>query len=430
MKYVVDIIYVLALAAFGPVMLYRSITQGRYKRGFWQRFGNISRRYPEKKCIWLHAVSLGEINAARSIITDLSKKFPGYEIAISTTTDTGFDRATELFGQEHTIFFFPFDFSWVMNKAFDSLNPSLCLLMELEVWYNFTHIAWGRNIPVVVLNARLSAKSFGRYKKIAGLIKPMFEKISLVLAQTEDYARRFIHLGVNSENVLVTGSLKYDTAQVTDKIEGSKALAAKLNLNPGPFWVAGGTGPDEERMILEVFRDLRNKGLRDLQLAIVPRKPERFDEVASLIETSGYTCIRYSRYKDIDAKAEPADNAVILGDTMGDLRKFYSIAYIIFVGRTLVPMGGSDMMEAAALGKCTLFGPHAYNFQQTVEALLAGNGALMVQDQAQLADVLAKCLRDDDLRNSIAKNGQNIIKANQGATARTMQALENILASA
>ena len=411
MKYLVNFIYFLLLIAISPVLLYRRFTQGRYKIGWSQRLGSIQRRYPEKKCIWIHAVSLGEVNAA-----------------ISTTTDTGHQRATALFAAKHNIFFFPFDISFVMEKAFNNIKPCLCILMELEVWYNYTCIANRRGIPIVVVNGRLSTKSFGRYRKIRPLITPMFEKLPLVLAQTEDYARRFIHLGCPDDRVQVTGSLKYDTAQVINKVEGTDKLARKINLNPGPFWVAGGTGPEEENIILEVFTALKqDKATRDLQLAIVPRKPERFDDVARLIVATGYTCVRYSRYKNTDAKAEPSDNAVILGDTMGDLRKFYCLADIIFVGRSLVPMGGSDMMEAAAVGKCTMFGPHAFNFQQTVEALLAGGGAILVQDKNELIEAMKKCLTNDAVRTSIASAGQNIIKANQGATARTMDAIKSML---
>jgi 3-deoxy-D-manno-octulosonic-acid transferase len=194
------------------------------------------------------------------------------------------------------------------------------------------------------------------------------------------------------------------------------------------LWVAGGTGNDEERIILDVHKSLlRDAGHKGLRLAVVPRKPERFDEVAQLIEQSGFPVVRYSRLKGTTTRATDNGNAVILGDTMGDLRKFYSLAEVIFVGRTLVPMGGSDMMEAAALGKCTLFGPHTFNFRQTVEALLAGRGAIEVTNGDDLLATLRKCLSDPAYARTVARAGQEIIRHNQGATARTMEVLRTLL---
>jgi len=194
------------------------------------------------------------------------------------------------------------------------------------------------------------------------------------------------------------------------------------------LWVAGATGNDEEKILLEVYQNLKQQNrFSDLHLAIVPRKPERFDEVAQLIEHRGFPLIRYSRIKNNTAPP-PADNkTVILGDTMGDLRKFYSLATIIFVGRSLVPMGGSDMAEAAALGKCTIFGPHAFNFKQTVDALLADNGAIMVKDKEELLQTMQKCLRDADFAQSISKNGQEVIRKNQGATAKSIDQIAAFL---
>ncbi|MFZ2147371.1 MAG: glycosyltransferase N-terminal domain-containing protein, partial [Sedimentisphaerales bacterium] len=309
-----------------------------------------------------------------------------------------------------------------------NIRPAICLLMELEVWPNFVQIAQQSNVPVIVVNGRMSNKSFSGYKKIKPIAKIIFSKISLILAQTEQYARRFREIGCPDEKVIVTGSLKYDTAQITDEVEGADALAAQLNIGNERLWVAGATGNDEEKILLDVYQNLKQQNqFGDLRLAIVPRKPERFDEIAQLIERSGFPLIRYSQVKN-NTPPLPADNqAVILGDTMGDLRKFYSLATIIFVGRSLVPMGGSDMAEAAALGKCTIFGPHAFNFKQTVDALLADTGAIMVKDKEELLQTMHKCLSDSDFAQSIAKNGQEVIRKNQGATTRTIQHITKFL---
>jgi len=421
MRIILDLVYLLAGAAYSPVVVYRAVRHKRYRTGWNQRFGKISRRSPTKKCIWLHAVSVGEVNAAKTIIKELENKFGNFEIVISTTTDTGFARATSLFSENHQVFYFPFDFSWTMRRAFSNIRPAICLLMELEVWPNFVQIAQQLNIPVIVVNGRISDKSYPAYKRIKPIAKKFFSKISLILAQTEQYAQRFIELGCPDEKVIVTGSLKYDTAQIADKVEGADLLAAQININDERLWVAGATGNDEEKILLDVYQNLKQQNqFSDLRLAVVPRKPERFDEVAQLIERRGFPLIRYSRIKNNTAQLPANNQMIILGDTMGDLRKFYSLATIIFVGRSLVPMGGSDMAEAAALGKCTIFGPHAFNFKQTVDVLLKDNGAIMVKDKQELLNTMQKCLSEPDFAQEIAKNGQEVIRKNQGATAKSV----------
>ncbi len=439
MSILIDFLYVLAAMAIAPVALYRCIRFKRYRRGWRQRFGNVTRRDPAKKCIWIHAVSVGEVNAARTIIQQLGMRFGDYEILVSTTTDTGFARASSLFAKDHTVCYFPLDFSWTMRRAFGNINPSVCILMELEVWPNLVRVARRAGVPVVVANGRISDKSFATYRKARPLVKKMFEGVTLVLAQTDEYARRFRILGC--PNVMVSGSLKYDTAQTDDQVDGAEALAAQLGLAGRRLWVAGGTGNDEEAIILEVYKRLKQDGrFADLRLAVVPRKPERFDEVARLIRQNGLELLRYSLIKQSPGKtaqgqtetagaSRAAAEAVILGDTMGDLRKFYSIATVVFVGRSLVPMGGSDMMEAAALGKCTIFGPHAFNFRQTVSALLADNGAILVNNKDELLQALEKCLTSPAYAEQIARAGREVILKNQGATEKTIREISGLLAN-
>jgi 3-deoxy-D-manno-octulosonic-acid transferase len=435
MRFVLDLLYLLTGLAISPMVLYRLIRHGRYRTGWAQRFGKITRRSPDKKCIWLHAVSVGEVNAAKTIVKELQSRFPEFEIVISTTTDTGFAQANALFGQKLQVFYFPFDISWMMQRAFENIRPAMCLLMELEVWPNFVQIAEQLNVPVIIINGRISDRGFAGYKRVKPLAKTIFRKVTLVLAQTEEYARRFRELGCPDEKVIVTGSIKYDTAQITDKVESADTLAAQLHLNGKRLWVAGATGDNEEQIILDVYsRLIMQKELSDLRLAIVPRKPERFDEVAGLIKEKGFSLIRYSELKkkatettEKSSIINRQSSIVILGDTMGDLRKFYSLASVIFVGRSLVPMGGSDMMEAAALGKCTIFGPYAFNFKQTVDELLAANGAIMVKDKEELLKALQKCLLESAYADKIARNGQEVIRKNQGATQKSVDEILKLI---
>jgi 3-deoxy-D-manno-octulosonic-acid transferase len=427
MKYFNDFIYLFAFIVISPKILYRVITQNRYRQGWSQRLGKIRRNFPDKKCIWIHAVSVGEVNATKTIIAELKKHLPEFEIVLSATTDTGIERAQKLYGNQLMVFYFPFDFSSVIRRAFKNLKPSICLLMELEVWPNFTSRAIRSKIPVVVVNGRISDRSFPKYNLIKPFVKPTFKKVSLFLAQSAEYAERFISLGGKRKSTIITGSLKYDTAQITDKVEGADLLARQLNITGNRLLVAGGTGPKEEKIILDIFKKLKKQdSYGNLRLAVVPRKPERFDEVAEIIKKSGFELIRYSKIKTGE-KSGTSQDAIILGDTMGDLRKFYSLATIVFVGRTLVPMGGSDMMESAAMGKCTIFGPHTFNFKETVKSLLQAEGAIEVKDGDELCKTIQKCLDKPHFAQQIARNGQKVIKDNQGATQKTVDTIVSLL---
>lgn len=429
MMLITDLLYIIAAVIISPMVVYRMIRQNRYRHGWKNRFGSIKRSHPSRTCLWIHAVSVGEVNATRKLVKQLQDKFNNLEIVISTTTDTGRERAGKLYSSEDdiTVTYFPFDFSMIIRRAFQNINPSVCILMELEVWPNFVKIAAERNVPVIVANGRLSKKSFERYRRFYFFVRHIFADLSLVLAQTEIYAERFRQIGCRENNIKVSGSLKYDTAEITEQTKGTDELREQLKLGNEPLWVAGGTGNDEERIILQVYQRLiKDPQLSDLRLAVVPRKPERFDEVAALIERMGFPLVRYSKIKRGEEVQIP-ENAVILGDTMGDLRKFYSLATIIFTGRSLVPMGGSDMMEAAALGKCTVFGPYTFNFEQTVEELIKGQGAMRVKDADDLYETVKECLLEPDMAQRLAENGRDVIRRNQGATEFTVEEIAKLL---
>ncbi len=429
MAWLLNIIYVLALIIYSPKIIYRMIAQNRYKQGWSQKLGKITRRTPDKPCIWIHAVSVGEVNATRTLTPALAKSLPDCEIVISTTTDTGFARAQSLYAKEHSVFYYPADFSWIVKKAFKNLNPAICLLMELEVWPNFAITAQKTNTPIVILNGRISEKSFPRYKLIKPITKWMFSKVTKFLVQTNQYRQRFLELGTDPEKIIVTNSLKYDTAIICDKAPGCEKLAEQLNITNEPVFVAGGTGPGEEDIILQTFAELKNHpDLKNLRTAIIPRKPERFDSVAQTAQQSGFDFIRYSTLKGTNDKLNSKPD-IIIGDTMGDLTKFYSVASVTFVGRSMVKMGGSDMMEPAALGKCIILGPHTFNFQQTVDALLLKNSAIEIHNQKQLYEAALKCLTNPELANGYGQKARQVIKDNQGATQKSVDEIVKILQS-
>ena len=358
-------------------------------------------------------MSLGEINASRTLIPAIRQVMPDAEIVISTTTDTGYDRAIKLYGDEYSVFFFPFDFTLSMHRAFKRIRPTVCVLVELEIWPNFARIAKKNGAKIAVFNGRLSDKSFPRYKKIQYFASKMLANVDLLLVQTEQYAKRFEMLGVDKGRIVVTGNVKYDTAELTDKIDGREQMLERINLSDGQMLLtAGGTGPGEEQILLEIYNNIK-ADYPSLRLAIVPRKPERFDEVANMIEKVGF---KLQRYSQLNTGICLSSDAVILGDTMGDLRKFYSISELIFVGRSLNKQGGSDMMEAVAMRKFTTFGPDAFNFKQTVDMLTSGNGAVLVQDASQLEQTIRKAISDEAYRSQIAEKGQRLIQDSQGAT--------------
>ena len=420
MHLIADMLYVIAALVYLPYAVFEAVARGKNRTGWAHRFGRVPRRDPSRRRIWIHAVSLGEVNATPRMVEALTAALPDWDIVVSTTTDTGFARATQLYGADR-VFRYPLDFSPCVSTALDRVRPSMIVLVELEVWYNLIRESNRRKIPVVVVNGRLSDRSARRFSRFRVLIEPMFRRLAWVGAQDEQIAERFIRLGSAASRITVTSSMKWDTATVADAVEGTKELATDLSLDPAvPLWVCGSTGPGEESLLLEVYTQLRRRGLT-VRMVIAPRKPERFDDVASLIRESGHPLQRRSAP---DLKAPP--DAIILGDTMGELRKFYSLATIAFIGRSLVPMGGSDPIEAAALGCPLVSGPHMQNFRAPVEALRRADALRVADDPAQLTDILIDWLRDPAHTRAVGMRGQEVVRAGQGATARTVDGIVRI----
>lgn len=425
MGVLLDVAYGLGLVAASPFWLWRMVRHGRYREDIGQRFGNAPVRYGLQPVIWIHGVSLGEVNAARSLVAELHCQLPDYRVVVSTTTDTGMAAARKLFAGDHTVFRWPLDFTWAVARALRHVRPDLVVLIEGEIWPNFLAACNRRKIPVVVVNGRMSPnKGYPRYKKLGPLAARLFNRLTAIGVQEESYAERFHRLGTKAEKVHVTGMMKFDTVEVTDRLAGQEALAAALGLGGGEnLLVAGGTGDGEEAIVLEAYRELK-KSWPSLRLAIVPRKPERFDEVANLIAAGGFAVIRRSYAPDGSAGELPA-GAVVLGDTMGELRKFYALATCVFVGRSLVPMGGSDMIEAAALGKATCFGPHTFNFPQADE--LAASGCARVADAAGLVRQVSAWLADPRAAEAAGRQAQQYVRSRQGATRRNVEMICRLL---
>ncbi|MCH8242231.1 MAG: 3-deoxy-D-manno-octulosonic acid transferase [Planctomycetes bacterium] len=441
MRWIADFFYLLAGLTYLPIALYQIVIVGKNRRGWGERFGDVRSFDRDKPRIWLHAVSLGEVNCTPLLVSRLKEELPDYEIVVSTTTDTGFARAVQLYGREN-VFRFPLDFSVVVSRVLERINPQAIVLVELEVWYNLVRMATRRGVPVVVVNGRLTERSAKRFRYIHALCRPMFSDLKWVGAQDEAIAARFQDLGVDPQRVEVTSSLKWDTAMVADHIEGEDELADAMDIDrKRPLWVCGSTGPGEEAIILDAYRELLRAtkiisqgkpstspgGDEAPLLTLVPRKPERFDEVARLIGRAGFVCVRRSERQDGHRNGSPKNPSVLLGDTMGELRKFYSLADVVLVGRSLVPMGGSDPIEVAALGKPIIVGAHTSNFRLPVEALAAGDAIRQLADGSELAAAVASLLADPGVRRELGARAREVVLSHQGATQRTIDGIIRVL---
>lgn len=424
-----DTAYALGLLLAAPWLMLRRLRRGPGSLALTERLGRTPSRPVATACVWIHGVSLGEINATRTIVTELRRRAPHVVVVISSTTRTGLDRARELY-PGNVVFRFPLDFSFAVRRVLNTLRPSLIVLMELEVWPNLLEIASRRNIPVIIANGRATdEKSVRRFQwpVLRMVAQRMFRQLSWVGAQDEQYAERFRVLGAPPEKIEVTGSVKYDAADVSDRIEGQDALRDAMGMDPdAPLWVCGSTGPGEESLILDAYQTLLIE-FPQLQLAIIPRRPERFDEVARLIVERGFACLRRSTGAPLVPAAGGEPRPVFLGDTMGELRKFYALAAVVFVGRTLTPLGGSDLMEAAGLAKALIAGPHTENFAEATELLCAAGGVRIVRDGTELAEAVAGLLRDPNQRAHMGQAARETILQHRGATERTVQRILRFL---
>jgi 3-deoxy-D-manno-octulosonic-acid transferase len=421
---VYDIAYGLGLTVSAPFWLLKGSLRRKVFGAFAQRMGQVETRTDTGPAVLIHAVSLGEMNATRAMVAKLREGRPGLQLILSTTTTTGYNRGVELYNasRDCRVIRYPLDFSSAISRVLDKLKPSVVVLMELEVWPNFLRHCVKRDIPVLLVNGRLTESSYRHYRIAKSLAAGMFRRLALLCAQDELYAERFIALGAPRERVRVTGTMKFDTAQVTDGINGADQLAKELGLDPATetVWVCGSTGPGEEPIVLDAYRALRAKH-PTLRLAIIPRHPERFDDVAKLIEAAGFPLIRRSN-------PQPAirnPQSIILGDTMGELRKFYSLAGVVLVGRTLVDLGprqhGSDMIEPAALAKPVVVGRYSGNFAEVMNAFRSARAIEEIDDPALLGGAVERLLTDRAASSEMGRRAQDVVRREQGATARHVE---------
>jgi 3-deoxy-D-manno-octulosonic-acid transferase len=407
-----------------PWFLWKGRSSGKYLRTFRERMGRLPvyLNVDGDRSIWIHAVSVGEVLAARPLVPVLRERFPRHRLFLSTTTMTGNEVARKSVRGVDGLFYAPFDFPHPVRSALDVLNPSLLVLVETELWPNLIHEARRRGTRVALVNGRLSSRSFPRYRRVKRLLRPVLSEVDLFLMQGEVHAERARDLGAPPERVQVTGNLKYDAVE-PGRLPERLARLIQGGAEPRPLWVAGSTVGGEEELVLAAFHRVRERVPR-ARLLVAPRHPERFASVAPLVEAAGFRCLRRSALDPLAWR----DGEVLLLDSLGELAQVYALASVVFVGGSLVPAGGHNILEPAVAGRAVVVGPHMENFQEIAEQF-RGEGALVqVASPDELAREVSALLVDAERRRGLGERARALVSRNRGAVSRTADALGSLLA--
>ena len=422
MRFLYSALLALALVLGLPYWAIQALRRGKYRAGLAQRWGRVPphlRLPPGERSIWVHAVSVGEVLAVSRVVEELRARYPGDRILVSTTTATGQELARKRFGAEN-VFYFPLDFALAIRPWMRALCPRAVILAETEFWPNFLRLAHRRGARIAVLNARISDRSLPRYRRFRSLMKPVLEKIDLFLAQTEEDGFRLMEIGAPAQRVQISGNLKFDinppaAAPLVEQLR--EALAAG---GGSPVLVCGSTVAGEERLLLDALRALRERFPRAV-LILAPRHPERFPEVAVALLASGLPFWRRSQWS-----GAPVDGGVFLLDSIGELASVYALAQVAFIGGSLVPAGGHNVLEPAHYGVAIVVGPHTENFRDIVARFRQAK-ALRETEPNTLPSTLRELLSDDRACREMGARAAALLQSQVGGTARTMKALEALL---
>jgi 3-deoxy-D-manno-octulosonic-acid transferase len=401
-----------------PVILFKLITVPKYRGGLTQKLGRLRKGVLKtlkgSRPIWVHAVSVGEVMAAHPLIRELRKKYPNRKVILSTVTVTGHYTARRRVPEAHAVFYFPFDYPCVVRRVIQGINPEIVLVAETELWPNFFRELKRAGIPSAVVNGRISTGSHKNYLKLKGFFSQVFEQVTLFCMQSEEDAQRIREIGASPEKVIVTGNLKFDQKIPTARSNPVSIPAGRKIIT------AGSTHRGEESVLLDLFSRLREK-YPQLTLIIAPRHPERFDEVEGIINAAGYECQRRTTLKG------PVRDVLLL-DTIGELRTFYALCNIAFVGGSLVKVGGHNLLEPALMKKPVIFSRYMFNFKEISEALISIGGGVMVKDKAELYVQLESLLSDPARASQMGEKAFRVIEVNSGAAKRTLDAVGRLLA--
>lgn len=420
------IIYTILLYLFAPVVLLRLAWRGlrapAYLRRWPERFGFIEPPLGAQ-VIWLHAVSVGEVQAAQPLIRALLERFPNHSLLITTVTPTGSARVQALFGGEVAHVYAPYDLPGAVTRFFERVRPCLAIVMETELWPNLFTACRRRSVPLLLVNARLSGKSVRGYRRVRSLVGQTLAAVTRIAAQGEADAQRFVSLGADSARVVVTGNLKFEQRIAPSLLERAAVLRREWGTDR-PVWIAASTHEGEDELVLDVFRQLRRQ-FGDLLLVLVPRHPERFEPVAELCRQRGYATVLRSTREPCTAGTQ-----VFIGDSMGELPLFYAAADVAFVGGSLVHHGGHNLLEPAALGIPVVTGPHVFNFTEICNLLLAAGACRRVDSVAGLERVVREWLADANARHQAGEQGRRVVERNRGALAAVLAMVDREVAGA
>lgn len=409
-----------------PVLLVRLLWRGLRNPGYWQRwaerFGYVKSLTHARQVIWIHAVSVGEVQAALPIVNVIKDRIPEADILLTTTTPTGSSRVIQALGERVVHCYLPYDLPGSVERFLERVKPSLAVIMETELWPNLFHGCRMRNVPVLLANVRLSERSAAGYGKFRPLVGEMLSGVSAVAAQSDADARRVIELGADPSRVTVTGSVKFDVNIPPSLREEAASLRRRLG-SERSVWIAASTHEGEERAVLEAFRKVI-VAVPGALLIIVPRHPERFGTTESLVRRARFQYALRSRVRDWDNRIE-----VFIGDTMGELQMFYAASDVAFVGGSLVPVGGHNMLEPAALGIPVIFGPHVFNFASISARLLELGIARQVTNAAELAQAVIAYLQDPNARHNVGQSAKRFVAENKGARDKVARIVDSLIAT-
>lgn len=405
-------LYTLLLYLLSPLILVhlfrRSRKQPEYLQHIPERFGRYS-AHNGKPVIWLHTVSVGETRAAASLVQQLRASHPDHQIVLTHTTPTGRSTSEQLYGDRVTRIYLPYDFPFAIDRFLNHFHPSIGVLMETEIWFNLIHACWMRNVPLLLLNARLSEKSASRYARFARLTRNGLQELSAIAAQTTDDAARFTALG--AKNVSVMGNLKFDIEPPAAMLDLGKQLRTLFGEDRKVLLLAS-TREGEEALLLDALANAHIPGLLTI---FVPRHPQRFEEVASMITRRNFKFQRRSENNAISS-----DTQIVLGDSMGEMFAYYAASDIAYIGGSLLPFGGQNLIEACAVGTPVLIGPHTFNFSQATELAINRGAAIRFNDASEMIALLPQLLSDIPRRQRMGKAGLEFVRANQGATSNAL----------
>ena len=411
------------LYLLAPLVLLRLAWRGLRAADYWRRWPErfaFIEPAPGKQIIWIHAVSVGEVQAAAPVVRALLKRYRDYSLLITTVTPTGSARVIALFGGKVAHVYAPYDLPGVVARFFERVRPRLAIVMETELWPNLFHHCRQRAVPLLLVNARLSARSVAGYRRVPVLAAETLAAVTEIAAQSEADAGRFESLGANPATITVTGNLKFEQSIPPSLLEQAEVLRRDWDVSR-PVWIASSTHEGEDELLLDVFQQLR-KRFHDCLLVLVPRHPERFESVAALCRGRGYNTVLRTNHTACNA-----ETSIYVGDTMGELPLLYAASDVAFVGGSLVASGGHNLLEPAALGIPVVTGPQVSNFIEICSLLVDAGAAVQVADTDELQQVVSRWLGDANERHRVGQLGRDVVEKNRGALQAVMAMIEQYL---